>query len=217
MGGHTCALLDNGAVKCWGNNYRGELGLGDTTSRGANSGEMGDSLPEVDLGTDRTAASVVAGYGYTCALLDNGAVKCWGSGLKGRLGLGDTARRGDSSDEMGDSLPEVDLGTDRIAAVLSTAAIKTTTITQTATSTTRTSTTMSSTTSSTTSTISKTSTTSTVSITSATSTTSTMSATSTTTPTSDDLANGNHPAASTTWKLLTLILVILAAEFGRYG
>jgi alpha-tubulin suppressor-like RCC1 family protein len=49
-GGASCALLDNDQVKCWGDNYFGELGLGDTNNRGDGPGEMGDALPPVDLG-----------------------------------------------------------------------------------------------------------------------------------------------------------------------
>ncbi len=113
---HTCALLDNGQVKCWGRNYYGELGLGDTATRGDGPGEMGDSLPAVDLGADRTATAITAGTdGHTCALLDNGQVKCWGGNGGGQLGSGDTATRGDGPGEMGDSLPAVDLGADRTA------------------------------------------------------------------------------------------------------
>lgn len=33
-GGHTCALLANGATACWGSNWTSELGLGDAPSRG---------------------------------------------------------------------------------------------------------------------------------------------------------------------------------------
>ncbi len=48
---HTCALLDNDRIKCWGDNGRGELGLGDTANRGDAPNEMGDALPYVDLGS----------------------------------------------------------------------------------------------------------------------------------------------------------------------
>jgi E3 ubiquitin-protein ligase HERC3 len=46
---HNCVLLDDHSVKCWGDNSSGELGLGDTTSRGDLPGQMGDNLPPVQL------------------------------------------------------------------------------------------------------------------------------------------------------------------------
>lgn len=49
-GTHTCVVLDNGAVKCWGRNSYGELGQGDTITRGDAPGQMGDMLPVIDLG-----------------------------------------------------------------------------------------------------------------------------------------------------------------------
>jgi alpha-tubulin suppressor-like RCC1 family protein len=110
MSGYACALLDNKSVKCWGSNYNGQLGLGDTNSRGDAPGEMGDNLPAVDLGTGRTATAIFCTYSHTCALLDNKSVKCWGDNYNGRLGLGDTNHRGDEPGEMGDNLPAVDLG-----------------------------------------------------------------------------------------------------------
>jgi alpha-tubulin suppressor-like RCC1 family protein len=47
---NVCALLDDRSVKCWGWNSWGQLGLGDTETRGDQPGEMGDELPPVDLG-----------------------------------------------------------------------------------------------------------------------------------------------------------------------
>jgi alpha-tubulin suppressor-like RCC1 family protein len=107
---HTCALLSSGAVKCWGENSAGKLGLDDTSNRGDGAGEMSDSLAAVDLGSGVTASAVVAGGTHTCALLSSGAVKCWGLGEHGQLGLGDGSYRGDDSGEMGGNLPAVDLG-----------------------------------------------------------------------------------------------------------
>ena len=117
---HSCVLLDNDRVKCWGKNNAGQLGLGDTTGRGGAANQMGDSLPYVDLGAGRTALSIHAGGEYTCAKLDNGGVKCWGINSAGQLGLGDALARGDAPNEMGDNLPYVNFGVGRTAATLST-------------------------------------------------------------------------------------------------
>jgi E3 ubiquitin-protein ligase HERC3 len=107
---HTCALLVDGSVKCWGQKFSGSLGLGDIEGRGDEPGEMGDALPAVDLGTGRSAKAIAAGDLHACALLDNDAVKCWGANSQGQLGLGDVEDRGDGPGEMGDKLPAVDLG-----------------------------------------------------------------------------------------------------------
>ncbi|NDD97506.1 MAG: hypothetical protein EBZ93_08405, partial [Actinobacteria bacterium] len=131
-GVHVCAILDNSSVKCWGYNggsspqNGGELGLGDTANRGDGPNEMGDNLPTVDLGTGRTATAIAAGLGHTCAILDNGSVKCWGyQSSDGRMGYGDNRVRGDGPNEMGDNLPTVDLGTGRTAISISAGAAHT--------------------------------------------------------------------------------------------
>lgn len=109
---HTCALLDDGHVSCWGGNSEGQLGLGDANDRGDEVGEMGNSLPHVDLGSGRTAVAISAGHRYTCAVLDGGDVKCWGQDELGKLGQGNSGSLGDADGEMGDALPVVNLGTD---------------------------------------------------------------------------------------------------------
>lgn len=96
---HTCALLSDGTIKCWGANDVGQLGLGDTLARGDEAGEMGAALPPVNLG--RNATAITAGHNHTCALLDDNTVKCWGGNGLGQLGLGDTQHRGDAPNELG--------------------------------------------------------------------------------------------------------------------
>ena len=51
-------------------------------------GELGDNLPEVDLGTGRRAVPMASGRYHTCALLDDASVKCWGRNADGQLGIG---------------------------------------------------------------------------------------------------------------------------------
>jgi len=106
---HTCAVLDNSAVKCWGYNNNGQLGQGSTSNLGDGSGEMGDNLTAIDLGSGRTALAISAGSAHTCALLDNSAFKCWGQNDNGQLGQGSTSNLGDGSGEMGDNLTAIDL------------------------------------------------------------------------------------------------------------
>ncbi|AZZ37202.1 hypothetical protein CIK05_10530 [Bdellovibrio sp. qaytius] len=122
---HSCALLDNASVKCWGGNTSGQLGQGHTNSLGDASGEMGDSLPVIDLGTNRKAIQITAGLTHTCALLDNSTVKCWGDNTYGQLGQGHVNKLGDGSGEMGDSLPAIDLGTGRTAVAISAGEVQT--------------------------------------------------------------------------------------------
>lgn len=114
-GYHTCALLAGGTVKCWGYNSSGQLGAGHINPLGDELGEMGNNLPVVDLGAGRTAVSLAAGYYHTCALLDDGSVKCWGTSIRGQLGLGSVDSRGDAPEEMGNNLPVVELGNGAMA------------------------------------------------------------------------------------------------------
>ena len=113
---HSCAVLDNASVKCWGYNGYGQLGIDNITNMGDNSSEMA-LLPTVNLGTGRTATAISAGYRHNCALLDNGYVKCWGRNHFGQLGIDNTTNMGDGSGEMA-VLPTVNLGTGRTATAI---------------------------------------------------------------------------------------------------
>jgi len=106
----SCAILDNGDMKCWGRNDEGQLGYGDSNERGDGANEMSDYLPGVNLGTGRTAIELFGGLFHTCAIIDDDSLKCWGSGNNRSLGYGDEDDRGDGAGQMGDYLPAVSLG-----------------------------------------------------------------------------------------------------------
>lgn len=78
-GFHTCALLEEGNVKCWGLNTSGQLGDGSTTDR---------SIPGEVTGLGDNIVSLAAGYYHTCALTSASGVKCWGNNASGQLGDG---------------------------------------------------------------------------------------------------------------------------------
>jgi hypothetical protein len=89
---HTCALLSDGTVRCWGRGNDGRLGDGTTAAR-LNPVQV---LASGTAGTDPVVLGgviqVSAGDFHTCALLSNGTVRCWGNGGQGRLGDGTTSR-----------------------------------------------------------------------------------------------------------------------------
>jgi alpha-tubulin suppressor-like RCC1 family protein len=107
--GHACAILDNDQLKCWGWNSRGQLGYGDTTTRGDVPGSMA-ALGYVNLGVGRTVKEVSIGEEFTCAILDNDQLKCWGGNVYGELGYENTIQRTDPS-----ALSYVNLGSGRTA------------------------------------------------------------------------------------------------------
>ena len=85
----SCVLFEGGRVKCWGRNNGGQLGLGHNRDIGDGNGEMAEKLPYLNFGQGRRATQIDMGLVHACAVLDNGEVKCWGSGASGRLGYGD--------------------------------------------------------------------------------------------------------------------------------
>jgi GH25 family lysozyme M1 (1,4-beta-N-acetylmuramidase)/alpha-tubulin suppressor-like RCC1 family protein len=76
---HSCARLADGAVECWGDNRFGQLGDGTRERRRQATPVRGLAGP---------ARAVVAGASFSCALLEDGRVQCWGSNEFGELGAG---------------------------------------------------------------------------------------------------------------------------------
>ncbi|WP_181197337.1 RCC1 domain-containing protein [Enhygromyxa salina] len=88
---HTCALMSDGGVKCWGRNLYGQLGRGDIAHIGDD--EVPADVSNIDLGG--TATWISAGDYHTCAVVDRHEIVCWGFNDYGQLGYGDTLARGD--------------------------------------------------------------------------------------------------------------------------
>lgn len=81
---HTCALLTDGKVTCWGQDYSGQLG------NGAGTTEQESPIAPVTLPSPGAAVAIAAGGEATCVVLTDGAVTCWGDGSQYRLGNGAT-------------------------------------------------------------------------------------------------------------------------------
>lgn len=111
---HTCALLSDDTVKCWGSNAYGQLGDGttdDSTGPVLVAGMTDASA--IAIGQDHSCALLVSGQlgngsttnrftpaavaglsalavstggAHTCALLTTGGVACWGDSSSGKLG-----------------------------------------------------------------------------------------------------------------------------------
>lgn len=75
-GRHTCAVSEDGRLFCWGNDDRGQLGLGSLDLTGPT---------EVELEGD--AVEVVAGSRHTCVRQADGEVLCFGDNAQGQLGI----------------------------------------------------------------------------------------------------------------------------------
>lgn len=114
----SCARLENGSVKCWGDNANGQLGQGDPANRGDEPDELGEFLPSIKLGNLAVVEGLSSGGGHACVRLTSATLKCWGANASGQLGQGDTTNRGDGPDQMGDALLPINLGTMRTALVV---------------------------------------------------------------------------------------------------
>jgi len=80
--GHGCALLADGTIRCWADNNFGQLGNGTTTR----------SLAPVAVSGITTAKLLAVGNpGYSCAVLADDTVACWGDGTAGELGVAATS------------------------------------------------------------------------------------------------------------------------------
>ncbi len=83
---HTCALLADRTVRCWGSNASGQLGSNPAVGTLPPTAVAGIS----GVGTLSGVTRIDAGGSNTCAVLADRTVACWGANTSGQLGLGTT-------------------------------------------------------------------------------------------------------------------------------
>ncbi|MBC7690966.1 MAG: choice-of-anchor D domain-containing protein, partial [Methylotenera sp.] len=112
-GSHTCALLSDTSIQCWGNNSYGQLGNGSLSSA------SGSVEVKTDASTTLTGATrVAAGSRHSCAVLTGGAVSCWGFNGSGQLGNGTTTQKSFATAVPGlSSMTQVTAGQDHTCAL----------------------------------------------------------------------------------------------------
>lgn len=81
---HSCALTNDGAAWCWGDNVTGHLGSG---------GNFARSFEPVRVASSEVFTTVVAGYYQSCALAASGQMYCWGRNDQGQIGDGSNENR----------------------------------------------------------------------------------------------------------------------------
>ncbi|MFH1808456.1 MAG: hypothetical protein ABIJ09_06920 [Pseudomonadota bacterium] len=103
---HSCALLADRTVRCWGSNYPYTTGdgLADTSTRDGAVPVCTRGARQNDACSLEALSSVLqlsAGNRHTCALRDDGTVWCWGSNNRGQLGDGSTEDRRNATQVCG--------------------------------------------------------------------------------------------------------------------
>lgn len=84
---HSCLLVQDGRVRCWGRNDEGQVGDATTTDRFVPVDVSG-----LNVSSGAQATAIVSGDAHACAIVNTssatGAVRCWGRNDSGQLGNG---------------------------------------------------------------------------------------------------------------------------------
>jgi alpha-tubulin suppressor-like RCC1 family protein len=115
---HSCALLNNGGVQCWGRNLEGQLGNGTTTSA--------CSIVPVNVSGMSTGTHLSAGGAFSCVVTNTGGVSCWGQNNFGQLGDNSQTNRSSpvSVQGLGGTAVEVAVGIQHACARLTNGTVK---------------------------------------------------------------------------------------------
>jgi alpha-tubulin suppressor-like RCC1 family protein len=86
---HTCARQSDGTVKCAGSANSGALGVAPPPGSDASGSNITIPTPVTVEGLSGVT-DVATGHGFSCALLTDATVRCWGGNGLGQLGDGTT-------------------------------------------------------------------------------------------------------------------------------
>src|SRR6185503_544039 len=105
----TCALLESGAVRCWGRFTTRCSGYGDDEEK-VGDDEVPSDKEAIEIGS--AAAEIRVGGTHMCVLLagGDGKVRCWGFGVNGALGYGVGSLDCLGDDEFPSARGDVDTG-----------------------------------------------------------------------------------------------------------
>lgn len=118
---HTCALLEDNTLKCWGDNDYGQAGLDikDEWGNGVNETPANRTSPNLGTNPETGKAlypvAIAGSYDYSCAVLNNDDVKCWGYDEDyATLGTPEYFEKyigdGEAEDETGETISVVEMG-----------------------------------------------------------------------------------------------------------
>jgi alpha-tubulin suppressor-like RCC1 family protein len=110
---HTCAIDEEGAVYCWGENHSGQLGVSNAPDRcvresSRDSGEnmtLACSRRPTRVSIETPVVSIATGEYMTCAVDESGGVWCWG---------GHASRATPTLLELDDRFASIDAGGDDV-------------------------------------------------------------------------------------------------------
>lgn len=127
---HTCAVTSTGAAKCWGGNLLGQIGNGAGGSKNDDREIVPTGVTGLSAGVDRVAA----GRTFSCALMVDGEVLCWGHNNHGQLGTSTKETCHDNATScsttplevagLGGSVADLSLGDNHVCALLTSGAVE---------------------------------------------------------------------------------------------
>jgi len=118
---HTCSILDDGSVWCWGSNNNGGLGVGNMSS-----GSWAYSPNQALLPSGLAAVSISLGAGHSCVVVDDGRAFCWGYNGDGNIGDGTSGTNRVSPTEVSGTASYVSIsaGSNHNCAITNTGTVK---------------------------------------------------------------------------------------------